>query len=381
VTRVVQISFFTDPLGRSPETLLREWPSLVDVAEATAKAGVRVSVIQACPTVQTIERNGVDYHFLPYGHGVSRGKPPAAFRRLITQLMPDVCHVHGLAFPRDVLALSTLVAPIPIVMQDHANQPPRIWRRPLWRRAFAAVSGVAFCAVPQAQRFRDVRIMHPQASVYEIPESTSRFVPGERELARQITGLTGDPALLWVGHLDSNKDPLTVLEGVRAAAESLPDLELWCYFGRAPLLNEVQARLSTDDALRQRVHLMGHVAHARIEELMRAADLFVLGSHREGSGYSVIEALACALPPIVTDIPSYRVLTGNGAAGALWPCDDWRSLAAAIVTTARRPRQEVRALARAQFERELSFEALGRKLRDMYEDVLPQSARDAQGAR
>jgi glycosyltransferase involved in cell wall biosynthesis len=75
------------------------------------------------------------------------------------------------------------------------------------------------------------------------------------------------------------------------------------------------------------------------------------------------------------------VLTGNGAAGALWPCDDWRSLAAAIVTTARRPRQEVRALARAQFERELSFEALGRKLRDMYEDVLPQSARDAQGAR
>src|SRR5215510_5409217 len=101
--RVAQISFFTDPLGRSPETLLRDWPSLVDVAEATAQAGVKVSVIQACPTVQTIEREGVDYHFLPYGHGTRRGSLPAAFRRVLAQLAPDVCHVHGLAFPRDVL--------------------------------------------------------------------------------------------------------------------------------------------------------------------------------------------------------------------------------------------------------------------------------------
>ena len=52
---------------------------------------------------------------------------------------------------------------------------------------------------------------------------------------------------------------------------------------------------------------------------MRAADLFVLGSHREGSGYSLIEALACGLPPIVTDIPSFRSLTGAGVVGALWP--------------------------------------------------------------
>ena len=42
---------------------------------------------------------------------------------------------------------------------------------------------------------------------------------------------------------------------------------------------------------------------ARVEELMRAADIFTLGSHREGSGYALTEALACGLPPVVTDIP------------------------------------------------------------------------------
>ena len=45
---------------------------------------------------------------------------------------------------------------------------------------------------------------------------------------------------------------------------------------------------------------------------MQAADLFVLGSHREGSGYSLIEALACGLPPVVTDIHAFRTLTGCG---------------------------------------------------------------------
>ncbi len=55
---------------------------------------------------------------------------------------------------------------------------------------------------------------------------------------------------------------------------------------------------------------------------MRAADLFVLGSHREGSSFALIEALATGLTPVVTDIPSLRALTGNGAVGALWPCGD-----------------------------------------------------------
>ncbi len=104
---------------------------------------------------------------------------------------------------------------------------------------------------------------------------------------------------------------------------------------------------------------------------MRAADIFVLGSHREGSGYSVIEALACGLPPVVTDIPSFRSLTGAGSVGMLWPCDDPRRpvrSACSRLRVASGP--EMRAAVRAHFERELSFNALGVKLMAMYEDVL-----------
>ena len=61
--------------------------------------------------------------------------------------------------------------------------------------------------------------------------------------------MRGAPAVLWVAHLDANKDPLTVLDGVARASAVLPDLQLWCCFRDAPLLEAVKDR-RTRDAVR-----------------------------------------------------------------------------------------------------------------------------------
>jgi glycosyltransferase involved in cell wall biosynthesis len=94
----------------------------------------------------------------------------------------------------------------------------------------------------------------------------------------------------------------------------------------------------------------------------------VLGSHHEGSGYSLIEALACGLPPVVTDIPSFRALTGAQTVGRLWPCGDSHALCAALQSVAGSA-DDARRAVRAHFDRELSFDALGTKLAAMYRDV------------
>jgi glycosyltransferase involved in cell wall biosynthesis len=373
---VAQISFLTDPLRRAPARLLADWPSLVDIAEAAARANIRVSVVQACAHSQLIMRNGVHYHFLPFGrgaapfgHGAAERASRGAFAELLRTLAPDVLHVHGLGFARDVLALRAAAPGIPILLQDHASRPPRWWRRPLWRRAFAAASGISFCALEQAEPFTGAGLIAAPTKLYEIPESTSRFAPGKPAAIRRGSEVVGYPAVLWVGHLDANKDPLTVLEGIREAARSLPQLQLWCCFGRAPLLRAVQRRIAVDPLLRDRVRLLGRVLHSQVEQLMRTADVFVLGSHHEGSGYSLIEALACGLPPVVTDIPSFRSLTGGGKVGALWKTGDARQLCARLLAVAAQPRAQLRAAARAHFDRELSFEAVGRKLAAAYHDL------------
>src|SRR5690606_32676086 len=147
---------------------------------------------------------------------------------------------------------------------------------------------------------------------------------------------------------------------------SLPGLQLWCCYTDAALLDAVRARLAAEPALAARVHLLGRLSHEQVQDVLRAADFLVLGSHAEGSGYAVIEALACGATPLVTDIPSFRRITAGGAYGALSPPGDAAAMARALVDRAALDRDALRRAARAHFERALSFDAVGEELRAAY---------------
>ena len=84
------------------------------------------------------------------------------------------------------------------------------------------------------------------------------------------------------------------------------------------------------------------------------ADLFVLGSHHEGSGFALIEALASSVVPVVTDIPTFRVLTRNGALGALWAPGDARAFAAALGKVGARDLRPLRAAISSHVRNELA---------------------------
>jgi glycosyltransferase involved in cell wall biosynthesis len=368
VLHVVQLSFFNDPQARQPQELLSAWPSLADIAECATVGGVRVSVIQASVHSDRVVRNGITYYFLPFGRA-TEGGVSAALKSLLSELEPDLVHVQGLGFPRDVLSLARLTPRLPIVLQDHADQVPRLWHRSVWARGLAAASGVVFCAAAQAAPFVAAGLLKSPTQVYEVPESTSRFQVGDTLAARRALNIEGDPVVVWVGHLDANKDPLTVLEGVSLAARQLPGLRLWCCFGSAPLLKAVRRRIESDPLLSGRVQLLGRLPHAEVERLMRAADLFVSGSHREGSGYSLLEALACGVTPVVTDIPSFRALTGQGSFGELWPVGSPGGLCRALLSATPKLSIRTRAAVREYFDRELSFGAVGAKWAATYADV------------
>jgi hypothetical protein len=81
----------------------------------------------------------------------------------------------------------------------------------------------------------------------------------------------------------------------------------------------------------------------------------VQASHAEGSGGALIDALACGTTPLVTDIPSFRKITGDGACGALFPVGNAAALAGAIREWGGRDWPTLRRRARAHFERALSF--------------------------
>jgi glycosyltransferase involved in cell wall biosynthesis len=363
---VVQVNPYLDPEGREPEALLEAWPTLLAAAAAAVEAGVAVTVLQACHHPAAIERRGVRLRFLPPPDGTS-GRRMA---RRAASLLPDVVHLHGLGYPGHMRRLARECANAPLLVQDRGERVPPLWRRLSARRALGRAAAVGFTAPEQARSWIRAGALPSRVRVVPLLKASSRFTPGDRATARAATGLEGDPAVLWVGRLDSEKDPHTALEAVARAASELPDLRLWCCFTDAPLLDEVRARISADERLADRVTLLGEVPHGEIQELCRAADLFLSASRREGSGHAMIEALACGLPAVATDIPCFRRFTDGGRIGALAPPGDAGALASALVTEAGRDREHARREARLHFERKLSFEALGHELRKAYEGLL-----------
>ena len=376
--RVVQVSFHADIQQRSPEALLEAWPGVTAVASATAREGCRVTVVQAAHETARIERDGVTYRFQKVSSGFWGGTARqtrwlGGFRGLSSALadsQPDIVHVQGLTAPVHTRLLARTLPNVPILAQDHAGRPATGLRRPLHRWGFRNLSAVAFTSREQATPFIDAGVLRPDIPVFEVIEGSSRFTPGDQAAAREKCGLFGDPCLLWVGRLDANKDPLTVLDAVDRALAELPGLRLWCLYSEAPLLETVQARLRSSRGLSDAVRLLGKVPHRKIEDFFRAADFFVLVSHSEGSGYALLEALACGTVPLVTDIPSFHKITGNGKAGERFPVGDAPALARLIKKWTRRDRQTQRLDARRHFEQSLSYEAIGRQLLEAYETVV-----------
>lgn len=362
--RVTQLNLHPAPAGISPAELFIQWPSLADIPEAVAAGGPQVTVLQAADHEKRFIRNGIDYHFIDLRECASARARGRRVADLLRGRLPDVLHIHSLACVEEAHAMAQLLPSLPIVLQDHADRVPSWWRRTPWRRWMRSVDAVAFTAAPLAHRYEVAGLFPSTMRVLSIPESSCRFTPGSREAARALVGVTGSPAVMWVGHLNANKDPLTVLEGFARFAVEEPQARLYCVFGSSPLLQAVRGRIDADERLRDRVQLIGKVPHEQVETLMRAADVYISGSHAESCGFALLEAMACGATPVVTDIPSFRELTGNGAVGRLYPVGDAARCADALFAVSRHPTPSE--LVREHFQARLSFPALGRRWASAY---------------
>lgn len=365
---VLQVNFDLDPAIIDPEDLLARYSTLTGWSDALMEAGAqRVVVLQRFRRDATIARKGVEYAFW---------RTWWRARQTIRRVIPDVAHVNGLRFPVETATLRALLPQTTaLVVQDHASGAPRPAnrfspRRFLQRRAMRVVDGLLFTSVEQAEPWRAARVITPEQPVHAVPEASTAFRPISRQAAREMSRLEGAPALLWVGRLNANKDPLTVLDAFEEAIARLPGAILSMVFGEDDMLPSVRSRVDGSATLARHVHLVGRVPHHMMAAYYSAADLFVLGSHHEGSGYALIEALACGLVPVVTDIPPFRAITAGGRLGPLWPPGDPSACAQALVETAQQDLAPLRARVADHFKRRLSWPAVGHQALAAYADVI-----------
>jgi L-malate glycosyltransferase len=81
--------------------------------------------------------------------------------------------------------------------------------------------------------------------------------------------------------------------------------------------------------LSDHVQFAGGVSDLR--EYLSVTDVFVLPSRSEGFSNAIVEAMACSLPVVATDVGGNAEAVKNGVSGLIVPSDDPAALAAAIV--------------------------------------------------
>ncbi|MFH0940072.1 MAG: glycosyltransferase [Planctomycetota bacterium] len=129
-----------------------------------------------------------------------------------------------------------------------------------------------------------------------------------------------------VGRLDPQKDFPTLLRAWKLVADQRPDLRLKIA-GDGPDASNLKA-LAKKLSLRN-VEFLGFVAD--VPALLHKANLYVQSSAWEGSPLTVAEAMACALPVIVTDADSLPELVAHNRTGLVVPKGRPEKLAQAIL--------------------------------------------------
>jgi glycosyltransferase involved in cell wall biosynthesis len=87
-----------------------------------------------------------------------------------------------------------------------------------------------------------------------------------------------------------------------------------------------------DGGVLDKVQFPGQVDQTRLPGYYQSADLYISASHSDGTSISLLEALACGKPVIVSDIPGNREWIEQGNQGWLYPEGDAGALAEAILT-------------------------------------------------
>lgn len=161
-----------------------------------------------------------------------------------------------------------------------------------------------------------------------------RFHPVDQQAARTKLGLPPAAKLLIsVGGLVERKGMHRVIDCLPALLAQQPDLH-YLIVGSGGAEGDMRSALDAQVArlgLAKRVHFLGAVAPDELKWPLGAADVFVLATRNEGWANVFLEAMACGLPVVTTDVGGNREVVCRPELGKVVPFDDALALQQALI--------------------------------------------------
>jgi teichuronic acid biosynthesis glycosyltransferase TuaC len=172
-----------------------------------------------------------------------------------------------------------------------------------------------------------------RVSVVHNAIDSATYRPGPRDDARRKLAIPLDaPLVVSVGHLVSRKRHHVLLDAFASARAANPNASLVIIGARSfeqsyPAELEARAReLGIAGATR----FLGNIPPREVVDWLQAADIFALGTAREGCCNAVLEALATGLPVVTTPAGDNEYFVHHARNGYIVPIDDVAAFGTAI---------------------------------------------------
>ena len=358
----VFLSYGYFPEFKSATDWLKKTTFYTGLLECLAKEHKVIYITQINANSYRLHHN-VHYHFVNFEK--RKNLFPLKINLFTKRLNPDVVIIQGMHHPLQMIQLRLLLKKrVKILAQHHAEQPFKGIRKQLQKTAGHFADGFLFASMGIGMDWVKKGNISSPKKIFEVMEVSSLFYPGDKAEAKLITKVSGKLAFLWVGRLNENKDPLNVVQAFLEFAKIKPGVRLYMIYHTHELLSQLMQILD-DDANKAAVTLVGQVAHADLFFWYNSCDFILSGSHYEGSGTAVCEAMSCGCIPVVTDISSFRMITDHGNYGLLYPAGNREDLLSALLKTDELDRVAMREKVLSQFRAKLSFDAIAKTIGDV----------------
>ncbi len=182
-------------------------------------------------------------------------------------------------------------------------------------------------AVSQWLKEQTVQNFSTDKAIEVIPNfvDTQRF-RRHGEAFQHLFGWTGEKLVCHVSNFRPVKRVIDVLEVFARVARVIPSRMVM--IGDGPDRSRAEA-FCRQEGIAGRVFFVGNVPN--LEEILGAADLFLLPSESESFGMAALEAMACEVPVISTSTGGVPEVVTDGESGFLLPVGDVESMAARAI--------------------------------------------------
>jgi glycosyltransferase involved in cell wall biosynthesis len=181
--------------------------------------------------------------------------------------------------------------------------------------------------------------------------------------------------VLFVGRMDYRKGLFDLTRCAKYVCDERPDVS-FVLVGNGPLASSTN-RESRRMGLEKNVVFAGYVSRRHLIQLYQNASVCVIPSHYEGLPTVMLEAMACGVPVVATNIGGHVDVISHGTNGYLVPAGSPKSMANTIsmLLKSQELRAKIGRAARCTIEEKYTWDRISERMMHCYDRVLEE--RDA----